>query len=132
MLDGDAEGRIAANRLMIELGDLFGAEQRKVLLKLRVPGMAALGLAKIATLELAYVELPGVVEHVVSLPITVASRGVTAGTEVTQGRSTSIPNSAALRYTGASSGARSSASGTDEHVLLGTFSNLPRYLRRVV
>jgi Ca-activated chloride channel family protein len=63
--------QIAANRIMIELGDLFSAEQRKVLLKLRVPGMAALGLAKIATLELAYVELPGLIEHVVSLPITV-------------------------------------------------------------
>ncbi len=50
---------IAPNRLMVELGDLFSAEQRKVLLKLRVPGMAALGLAQIATLELAYVELPG-------------------------------------------------------------------------
>lgn len=63
--------QIAPNRLMIELGDLFSAEQRKVLLKLRVPGMAALGLAKIATLELAYVELPGLIEHVVSLPINV-------------------------------------------------------------
>ena len=63
--------QIAANRIMIELGDLFSAEQRKVLLKLRVPGMAALGLAKIATLELAYVELPALIEHVVALPITV-------------------------------------------------------------
>ena len=60
--------QIGSGRLMIELGDLFGAEQRKVLLKLRVPGMAALGLAKIATLELAYVELPALIEHVVSLP----------------------------------------------------------------
>ena len=50
--------QIADNQIMIELGDFFGAEQRRVLLKLRVPGIAALGLAKIATLELAYVELP--------------------------------------------------------------------------
>ena len=62
---------IAPGRLMIELGDLFSAEQRKVLLKLRIPGMAALGLATIATLELAYVELPALIEHVVALPIAV-------------------------------------------------------------
>jgi Ca-activated chloride channel homolog len=56
---------------MIELGDLYGNESRRVLLKFEVPAMAALGLAKIATLELAYVELPGLVEHVVVLPINV-------------------------------------------------------------
>jgi Ca-activated chloride channel homolog len=36
-----------------------------------VPAMTALGLANIATLELAYVELPALVEQVVTLPITV-------------------------------------------------------------
>ena len=33
--------------------------------------MAALGLAKIATLEVSYVELPGLVEHTAALPISV-------------------------------------------------------------
>ncbi|MFW6773190.1 vWA domain-containing protein [Nocardioides sp. CPCC 205120] len=63
--------QIGAGEVMIELGDLFAEEGRKVLLKLGVPAMAKLGLAKVATLELAYVELPGLVEHVASLPITV-------------------------------------------------------------
>lgn len=63
--------QIGDGQVMIELGDLYSEESRKVLLKLKVPAMAALGLAKVATLELAYVELPGLVEHVAALPITV-------------------------------------------------------------
>ena len=63
--------QIGAGRVMVELGDLYGDETRKVLLKFKVPAMAALGLAKIATLELTYVELPGLVEQTASLPITV-------------------------------------------------------------
>ncbi len=62
--------QIGDGQVMIELGDLYAEEARKVLLKLKVPAMAALGLARIATLELAYVELPGLVEHVAALPIT--------------------------------------------------------------
>lgn len=63
--------QIGNGEVMIELGDLFSEEARKVLLKLKVPALAALGLTRVATLELAYVELPGLVEHVVSLPINV-------------------------------------------------------------
>ena len=63
--------QIGDGQVMIELGDLFSEEARKVLLKLRVPALSQLGLARVATLELAYVELPGLVEHVVSLPISI-------------------------------------------------------------
>ena len=63
--------QIGDGQVMVELGDLHSEEGRKVLLKFKVPAMAGLGLAKIATLELAYVELPGLVEHVAALPITV-------------------------------------------------------------
>jgi Ca-activated chloride channel family protein len=63
--------QIGDGQVMIELGDLFSEETRKVLLKLRVPALGQLGLARVAILELAYVELPGLVEHVVSLPISV-------------------------------------------------------------
>ncbi|WP_457188647.1 vWA domain-containing protein [Nocardioides sp. P5_E3] len=63
--------QIGDGQVMIELGDLFSEETRKVLLKLKVPALSQLGLARVATLELAYVELPGLVEQVVSLPITV-------------------------------------------------------------
>lgn len=63
--------QIGDGQVMIELGDLFSEEARKVLLKLKVPALTSLGLAHVATLELAYVELPGLVEQVVSLPISV-------------------------------------------------------------
>lgn len=63
--------QIGDGAVMIELGDLFADERRKVLLKLEVPALAQLGLARIATLELAYIELPGLVEHVASLPVSV-------------------------------------------------------------
>lgn len=63
--------QIGDGQVMVELGDLYAEETRKVLVKFKVPAMAALGLAKIATLELAHVELPALIEHVASLPITV-------------------------------------------------------------
>jgi Ca-activated chloride channel family protein len=63
--------QIADGSIVVELGDLYGEETRKLVLKFSIPAMAALGLARIATLELAYVELPGLVEQVVSLPISV-------------------------------------------------------------
>lgn len=63
--------QIGNGQVMIELGDLYSEEARKVLLKFKVPALASLGLAHIATLELAHVELPGLVEHLASLPISV-------------------------------------------------------------
>jgi Ca-activated chloride channel homolog len=63
--------QIGNGQVMVELGDLYSEEARKVLLKFKVPALASLGLAQVATLELAYVELPGLVEHVASLPISV-------------------------------------------------------------
>ena len=56
---------------MIELGDLYAQEARKLLLKFKVPAIASLGLARIATLELTYIELPGLIEHTAALPISV-------------------------------------------------------------
>lgn len=63
--------QIGDGQVMVELGDLFSEEARKVLLKFKVPALETLGLAKVATLDLAYVELPGLVEHHVMLPISV-------------------------------------------------------------
>ncbi|GAA3035266.1 hypothetical protein GCM10010528_15080 [Gordonia defluvii] len=63
--------QVGDTTIMIELGDLYAEEQRKILLKLGVPALSGLGLATIATLEVAYVELPGLVEQVVTLPISV-------------------------------------------------------------
>lgn len=63
--------QIADGQVMIELGDLYAEEQRKLLLTFRVPALPALGATRVATLQLQYVELPGLVEHLVSLPINV-------------------------------------------------------------
>lgn len=57
--------------VMIELGDFYSDERRKLLLRMAVPALAGLGLAQIASLELRYVELPGFIEQVVTLPVQV-------------------------------------------------------------
>lgn len=63
--------QVGDGTVMVELGDLFAEETRKLLLKFKVPALAGLGLCQVASLELAYVELPGLVEQVVTLPVTV-------------------------------------------------------------
>jgi len=63
--------QIGDGAVMVELGDFYFEEQRKLLMRFKVPAMAGLGLAQIATLELRYVELPGLVEQVVTLPVSV-------------------------------------------------------------
>jgi Ca-activated chloride channel homolog len=63
--------QIADGTVMVELGDLYAQEQRKLLMRFQVPAMASLGLAQIATLSLTHVELPGLVEHTMTVPITV-------------------------------------------------------------
>ena len=42
-----------------------------MLVTLGVPAMPALGLAQVATLELTYVALPGLIEQTVSIPVSV-------------------------------------------------------------
>jgi Ca-activated chloride channel family protein len=55
--------------VMAELGDFYGGETRKLVLTLAVPAMAALGLAKVADLQLRYVELPALVERAIDMPV---------------------------------------------------------------
>ncbi|MCG7630901.1 VWA domain-containing protein [Gordonia McavH-238-E] len=63
--------QIAEHELMIELGDLHSLEQRKLLLQMKVDGLAALGLVQVADLELRYVETATLTEHTVTVPISV-------------------------------------------------------------
>ncbi len=63
--------RLADGGLMVELGDFYAGEQRRLVLRLAVPAMAGLGLATVATVELRYVDLPDVVERTVTVPIRV-------------------------------------------------------------
>jgi Ca-activated chloride channel homolog len=58
-----------ADGIMVELGDLYAAEERKLVLTLDVPAMPALGLAKVADLTLKWVALPDLSEHTVEVPV---------------------------------------------------------------
>jgi len=55
----------------VNLGDLYGGEQRSVLVGLHVPALAALGTATVADLELSYTSLPDLQVHTVTLPVSI-------------------------------------------------------------
>jgi Ca-activated chloride channel homolog len=56
---------------MVELGDFHSGEQRKLLLEIEVPAMAALGLAQVCELELLWVELATMDTQKVTIPVNV-------------------------------------------------------------
>jgi Ca-activated chloride channel family protein len=68
-LFNDLPGQGVEGGVMVELGDLWAGEQRTLLVGLHVPAMPGLGLAEVASLELHYVALPGLVEETVTLPV---------------------------------------------------------------
>ncbi len=55
--------------VMVELGSFYAGETRRLVLRLQVPGISALGLAQVATLDLTYVSLPDLVQHTTSMPV---------------------------------------------------------------
>jgi Ca-activated chloride channel family protein len=59
------------NGIMVELGSFYAGETRRLVLRLAVPKVAALGLAEVATLALTSVSLPDFVQHTATMPITV-------------------------------------------------------------
>jgi Ca-activated chloride channel family protein len=63
--------QILDGAVMVELGDFWAGETRKVLMRFAVPAMASLGLAQVAELTLQYVELPRLDSHTITLPIAV-------------------------------------------------------------
>ena len=52
-----------------ELGSFYAGEERKLLIRLSIPGIAALGLTQVATLELVHVSLPDLIQHTTTLPV---------------------------------------------------------------
>jgi len=54
---------------VVELGSFYAGEVRRLLITLQIPGIAALGLAQVATLELTHVSLPDMVQHTETMPI---------------------------------------------------------------
>jgi Ca-activated chloride channel family protein len=57
--------------VIAQLGDLYQGESRRLLIQLDIPAMAALGLATVAEVEVRYTELPELVEHMITQPVTV-------------------------------------------------------------
>jgi Ca-activated chloride channel family protein len=58
-----------ADGVQVELGAFYSGEVRRLVITFDVPGIAALGLARIADLDFTWVELPGLVQHTVSVPV---------------------------------------------------------------
>ena len=56
---------------VVQLGDLFAGENRRFLIDFEVPGMAALGLCKIADITLEYLNLSEMQEVSVTMPVQV-------------------------------------------------------------
>ena len=55
--------------VLVELGSFYSGESRKLVLTFDAPGIPALGLAEIATLEFTYVALPALEQHTVTVPL---------------------------------------------------------------
>ena len=54
---------------LLELGSFYAGETRRLLITLKIPGIAALGLVQVATLEFTHVSLPDLVLHTTTLPV---------------------------------------------------------------
>jgi Ca-activated chloride channel family protein len=54
---------------MVELGDFYAGERRRLLLEIDVPAMSGLGLAQVCELELRYVELPDLSTELITVLI---------------------------------------------------------------
>lgn len=72
----DAVGDLPTHRapdgtLTVELGDFYGGETRKMLLRFAVPRMAALGPAVVAELEFTHVAVPDLRSETVLVPVSV-------------------------------------------------------------
>ena len=60
---------VTPDGVQVELGAFYSGEVRRLVVTFDVPGIAALGLAKIADLAFTWVELPGLVQHSVTVPV---------------------------------------------------------------
>ncbi len=62
---------VDTNTYVVQLGDLFAGENRRFLIDFEVPGMASLGLCKIADITLEYLNLEAMQEVSVTMPVQV-------------------------------------------------------------
>ncbi len=62
---------VEGDAVVVNLGDLYGGEERRTLFRLHVPALPALGLATIADVVLEFTSLPDLQQHNVTIPISV-------------------------------------------------------------
>jgi Ca-activated chloride channel homolog len=55
--------------ILLELGSFYAGEVRKLVLTFDVPGIAALGLVEIASLEFSYIALPALEQQTITVPL---------------------------------------------------------------
>ena len=60
-----------ADGILVELGGFFAGEVRRLVLTFDIPGVEALGLAEVATLDFTWVELPSLIQKSVRVPVVV-------------------------------------------------------------
>lgn len=67
----DLPSQTAPGGVLVELGDFYSGEQRRLLVSIEVPAMAGLGLATVAHFVLQFVSIPDLLAHTVTLPVAV-------------------------------------------------------------
>lgn len=68
-LFNDLPATTIADGFMVELGDFYSSEERKLLLTIDVPAMAGLGLEQVCELELQWVDVTTLDSHTVTIPV---------------------------------------------------------------
>lgn len=68
-LFNDLPGTTIDDGFMVELGDFYSGEERKLLLTIDVPAMAGLGLEQVCELELQWVDIATLDSHTVTIPV---------------------------------------------------------------
>jgi Ca-activated chloride channel family protein len=62
---------VEGDAVVVNIGDLYGGEERRTLFRLHVPALPSLGLATIADVVLEFTSLPDLQQHSVTIPVSV-------------------------------------------------------------
>jgi Ca-activated chloride channel family protein len=65
----DLSSVVTNDGVLIELGSFYAGETRRLIVIFDVPGIAALGLAEIASLDFSWVELTALVQQAITVPV---------------------------------------------------------------
>ena len=70
-LFNDLPATAVAGGFMVELGDMYAGETRRVLLEIDVPALGELGLTKVCELELRWVEIASMQSRLATIPVSI-------------------------------------------------------------